>query len=77
MGKINIGERTTPDEFDSLDDLEKDAVKGALNRCRVIADQIECQLRNKRPEHFMDKVSLADICASLEASGQAPHVPAD
>jgi hypothetical protein len=54
------------DEFDILDASEKAAVERALNRCRVLARQIESELRDKRPEHFVDKVSLADLCASLE-----------
>jgi glutathione S-transferase len=54
------------DVFDSLDASEKAAVEGALNRCRRLAAQIESELRNKRPEHFVDKLSLADFYASLE-----------
>ena len=54
------------DEFDNLDEREKAAVEGALDRCRAIADQIEIKLRNKRPEHFIDELTLADFYASLE-----------
>jgi hypothetical protein len=54
------------DEFDSLDAIEKAAVEAALNRCRGLAAQIESKLRNKRPVHFVDKLSLADFHASLE-----------
>ena len=54
------------DEFDGLDATEKAGTEGALNRCRTLAAQIESELRNKRPEHFVDKLSLADIHASLE-----------
>ena len=54
------------DDFDSLDAIEKAAVEAALNRCRVLAGQIESELRKKRPEHLHDKASLADFCASLE-----------
>src|SRR5262249_35040012 len=36
-------------EFDSLDAIEKAGVKGALNRCRVLAAKIANELRNKRP----------------------------
>jgi glutathione S-transferase len=54
------------DVFDSLDASEKAAVEGALNRCRRLVAQIESELRNKRPEHFVDKLSLADFYASLE-----------
>jgi glutathione S-transferase len=54
------------DVFDSLDASEKAAVERALNRCRRLVAQIESELRNKRPEHFVDKLSLADFYASLE-----------
>jgi hypothetical protein len=53
-------------EFDNLAEIEKAAVEAALNRCRVLASQIASRLRNKRPEHFVDKLSLADFYASLE-----------
>jgi glutathione S-transferase len=54
------------DDFDSLDASEKAAVEAALNRCRVLAGQIESKLRNKTPKHFVDEFSLADFYASLE-----------
>jgi glutathione S-transferase len=54
------------DDFDSLDASEKAAVEAALNRCRVLAGQIESKLRTKTPKHFVDKFSLADFYASLE-----------
>jgi glutathione S-transferase len=54
------------DEFDALGATEKAGIEGALNRCRHLAAQIESELRNKRPEHFGDKLSLADFYASLE-----------
>ena len=54
------------DEFDSLDASEKAAIRSTLIRCRVLAAKIANELRNKRPEHFVDKLSLADIHACLE-----------
>jgi hypothetical protein len=54
------------DDFDSLDAIEKAGIEGAVNRCRGLAAQIASELRNKRPEHFVDKLSLADLCVSLE-----------
>jgi glutathione S-transferase len=54
------------DEFDGLDAIEKAAIEAALNRCRALARQIESKLRNKRPEHFADKLSLADFCVSVQ-----------
>ena len=54
------------DEFDSLDAIERSGTEAALDRCRSLAAQIASELHNKRPEHFVDKLSLADINASLE-----------
>jgi hypothetical protein len=54
------------DEFDGLDAMEKAGIGATLNRCRALAAKIGNELRNKRPEHFVDKLSLADIHASLE-----------
>ena len=54
------------DEFDSLDATEKAGIGATLNRCRALAAKIANELRNKRPEHFADKSSLAEIYASLE-----------
>jgi hypothetical protein len=59
-------ERTMSDEFDGLDETEKAGIEAALYRCRALAAKIANELRNKRPEHFVDKLSLADINASLE-----------
>jgi hypothetical protein len=53
------------DEFRSLDERERVALEAALKRCRILADQIESILRNERRE-FVDELSLADFCASLE-----------
>jgi hypothetical protein len=49
-----------------LDATEKAAIRATLIRCRVLAAKIANELRDKRPEHFVDKLSLADIHASLE-----------
>jgi hypothetical protein len=59
-------ERIVSDEFDGLDATEKAAIGAALNRCRALAAKIANELRNKRPEYFVDKLLLADIQASLE-----------
>jgi hypothetical protein len=53
-------------EFDSLDANEKAALKSALIRCRALVGRIESALCNRKPEHFVDKLSLADFYASLE-----------
>jgi hypothetical protein len=54
------------DEFDALDATEKAGTGAALNRCRALATKIGNDLRNKRPEHFVDKLSLAEIHTSLK-----------
>jgi glutathione S-transferase len=54
------------DEFDDLDATEKAGIEAALNRCRALAAQIESELCNKRHEHFVDRLALADFYASLE-----------
>ena len=54
------------DEFYGLDATEKAGIRSTLNRCRVLAAKIANELRNKRPEQFVDKLSLADIHTSLE-----------
>ena len=46
------------DEFDSLDATEKASIEAGLSRCRTLAREIESELGNKRPEHFVD-MSLA------------------
>jgi len=52
------------DEFD--DATEKAGIGAMLIRCRALAAKIANELRNRKPEHFFDKLSLADVHASLE-----------
>ena len=63
-------------QFEGLDATERAGIEAALNRCRGLAAQIASELRNKRPEHFVDKLALADFYASLEHAadvlGQSP-----
>ncbi len=54
------------DGFDDLAATEKAGIGAALYRCRALTAKIANELRNKRPEHFVDRLSLADIHASLE-----------
>ena len=57
------------DEFDQpRGDQEGRGWESVLNRCRVLAAKIANELRNKRPEHFVNKLSLADIYTSLECA---------
>ena len=58
--------KTMSDEFDSLDATQKAGIGATLIRCRVLAAKIANELRNKKPEHFVDKLSLADLYGSLE-----------
>jgi hypothetical protein len=59
-------ERTMSGEVDSLGGIETAGVAAELNRCRALAAKIANELRNKRPAHFVDTSSLADIHACLE-----------
>ena len=63
---VTSGSATMSDVFDGLDATEKAGIGTELNRCRALAAKIANELRNKRPEHFVDRLSLADIHASLE-----------
>ena len=54
------------DEFDGQDATGQAGIRATLNRCRALASKIPNELRDKRPEHFVDKLSLADVHASLE-----------
>jgi hypothetical protein len=69
------------DEFCSLDAREKAALEAALKRCCVLAAKIESELCNRKPEHFVDKLALADFCASLERAadvlGQESRIPVE
>jgi hypothetical protein len=69
------------DDFDNLEATEKAGIEGALNRCRALAAQIASELCNKRPKLLLDKVSLADVCASLEQAvdvlGQKDRQPVE
>jgi hypothetical protein len=61
-----MSEGTMSDGFDDLDATEKAGVEAALIRYRTLAAKIANELRNNRPEHSVDRLSLADIHASLE-----------
>ena len=63
---LKMSASSMSDEFDGLDATEKAGIGATLNRCRALAAKIANELRNKRPEHFVDKVAMADIHASLE-----------
>jgi hypothetical protein len=48
------------DEFAGLDATEDAGIGTELNRCRALATKIANELRNKRPEHFVDKARLRE-----------------
>jgi len=50
----------------SISAIEKAGTEAALARCRALAHRIHDDLRNKRPEHFVNLWSLADFQVSLE-----------
>ena len=54
------------DKFKSLDANERAALESTLYRCRALVGLIGEELRKKKPEHFVDERSLADLHASLE-----------
>ena len=54
------------DKFESLDANKKAALESTLYRCRALVGRIGEELRKKKPEHFVDERSLADLHASLE-----------
>jgi hypothetical protein len=59
------------DEFDGLDAMEKTGIGATSNRCRALASKIGNELRNKRPEHFVEKLPLADIHWGNQQRGEA------
>ena len=55
------------DEFDQPSGCQEGrGWESVLIRCRLLAAKIANELRNKRPEQFVDKLLLADIHSSLE-----------
>jgi hypothetical protein len=50
----------------ALSAIEKAGTEAALDRCRALAHRIQTDLRDKKPEHFMNVMSLADFQVSLE-----------
>ena len=50
----------------ALSAIEKAGTEAALDRCRALARQIRDDLRHKKPEHFVNVMSLADFQVSLE-----------
>ena len=49
----------------ALSTIEEDGIGPALDRCRVLADRIDAELREKKAEH-LDIATLADFQVSLE-----------
>ena len=46
--------------------IAKAGTEAALDRCRALARRIQADLRHKKPEHFVNVMSLADFQVSLE-----------
>jgi hypothetical protein len=60
------------DQFDSLVAIERADTEAAVDRCRSLAAQVASELRNKRPTHFVDKLSLADFYDRLRSIPVTP-----
>jgi hypothetical protein len=65
-GASDVRECTMSDEFYGLGATEKAALESTLYRCRALVGRIGEELRKKKPEHFVDASSLAELHASLE-----------
>ena len=50
----------------ALSAIEKAGRGAALDRCRALARRIQGDLHHKKPEHFVNVMSLADFQVSLE-----------
>jgi len=50
----------------ALSAIEKAGPEATLNRCRALARQIQSDLLNKKPDQFVNALSLADFQVSLE-----------
>jgi hypothetical protein len=50
----------------ALSAIEKAGTEAALERCRALARRMQGDLHHKKPEHFVDVMSLADFQVSLE-----------
>jgi hypothetical protein len=65
-------------ERGTLCPIEKAGTEAALDRCRMLADRIASDLREKTSEHFVSILSLAEFLASLERAasvlGENPEV---
>jgi hypothetical protein len=49
----------------ALSSIEQSGIAAALERCRVLAQRIDSELREKKPER-LDAAALADFQVSLE-----------
>jgi hypothetical protein len=50
----------------SISEIERMGTQTALNRCRELARQLQAEPSDKRMDHFVDVMSLADFQVSLE-----------
>jgi predicted kinase len=50
----------------SLSQIEKVGTETALARCRQLAREIQSRLHSRKPGHFDDVLSIADLQVSLE-----------
>jgi hypothetical protein len=52
--------------FRSKNEIERNGTQAALNRCRVLALQIQAALSSKNPNDFVNLLALADFQVSIE-----------
>src|SRR4051794_36516797 len=50
----------------SISEIERTGTEAALHRCLELASQLKMELSDKRRDHFVDVMSLADFQVSLE-----------
>jgi hypothetical protein len=64
QGYINSRERKIKR---ALSEIEKEGAAAALDKCRVLADQIDGDLRNRKLRHVFNSISLlAEFQVSIE-----------
>ena len=63
---LPVTQRTMSDEFDGQDATGKAGIGATLNRCRASRLKLRTNSVTRGPSTSLDKLSLADLHASLE-----------
>jgi hypothetical protein len=64
-------------ERGTLCPIEKAGMEAALDRCRMLVERIASDLREKKSEHFVNILSLAEFHASLERAASVLELNPD